>query len=93
MSLQPLSESRGPRRYTDVLVDGVEGLLLEGPVGVRLQDVVHVWEEQVAEEVGRLARQLGRHVVDAAHQHSRTAETETNGTGSVTQCCGGEMPT
>ena len=72
---------------TDVFVDGVEGLLLERSVGVRLQDVVHVGEEQVAEEVGGLARQLGRHVVDTAHQYTGTAETETHGRW-VTEGCG-----
>ena len=69
-------QGRGRYVYTYALVDGVEGLLLEGPVGVGLHDVVDVGEEQVAEEVGGLPRQLGGHIVDAAHQHTGTAETE-----------------
>ena len=64
---------------TYALVDGVEWLLLERSVSVRLEDVVDVGEEQVAEEVGGLPRQLGRHVVDAAHQHAGAAETATAG--------------
>jgi len=53
----------------------VEGVVLQGPGGVRRHDAGDVGEEELPEEVSGLAWDLSRHVVDAAHQHPGSFET------------------
>ena len=57
------------------LDDVGESVLVERLGRVRLEHVVDVRQQQIAKEIGRLARQLRRHVVDRTHQHARPFET------------------
>lgn len=64
-------------RPTYTVNSGGQGLHVQRSGGVGLKNVHGVGKKQVAKEVGRLPRQLRRHVVDGAHQHPRPLETVT----------------
>lgn len=51
---------------------GVKDMLLQRLLGIRLNNIVRKWYQKISKEIGAFSRDLSGHVVDTAHQHSRS---------------------